>query len=198
MIFDEALGEYVETRKTVCLARWATAGLHHREGQLCGDRALRFIGDAGFCDHHYERALEWHRTQTLRDLEAEGGSHAESRNWDATGWEMVYYLRRADGCIKIGYTVSFPRRLSQLRCEFGELQVLATHVGDRDCESGTHRRFARTRVDGEWFRPSPELWEWILTVRRHQPSDTLYPVTLTIADIKRLSVVKKSRRKRVA
>ena len=198
MVFDETLGEYVETKKTVCLARWAADGLHYRKGQLCGDTAVRFIGDTGFCGHHYERALKWHHAQSLRDLEAEGGHHAESREWDATGWEMVYYLRRADGCIKIGHTVSLPRRLSQLRGEFGELQVLATHAGDRACENGMHGRFAESRADGEWFRPSPELWEWILTVRRHQPSDTLYPVTLPIADVERLSIVRKSRRKRAA
>lgn len=198
MVFDETLGEYVEQRKVVCLARWATDGLHYRARQLCGDVAVRFIGDAGFCQHHYNRAMEWHHEMTRRDLEAEGGTHAESRDWDATGWEVVYYLRRTDGCIKIGYTVSFPRRLSQLKGEHGELQVLATHTGDRACESNKHREFAATRVDGEWFRPTPELWSWILTVRRHQPPDTLYPVTLPVADLQQFASAKKSRRKRVA
>lgn len=65
----------------------------------------------------------------------------------------IYFARReCDGLIKIGTTSQLGRRLSALRRDHGTLTLLATQEGGFTKERALHERFAKLRVEGEWFR----------------------------------------------
>jgi hypothetical protein len=202
--WDEAQGDYVIVNPAIiCTALWASEGIYHAAGSICGDQAVKKIGDVGLCQHHYNRAMEWHHAEVRREREAnlDYGWDYESRRWDPDAAEVVYYIRRgADGLIKIGTTISAPRRLSQLRCEHGDIQVLFTHRGNRELEGSLHLRFAALRVHGEWFRPGESLWAWIIQGRAIQERATpslLLPGTVPLEDLKKLARGR-SRKARVA
>jgi hypothetical protein len=77
---------------------------------------------------------------------------------------VVYFMRR-DGLIKIGVTTDVVKRAKAISkgssmatgMTIGPVEVLATTPGDGAFESRLHRQFAASRVDGEWFRPTPRL-----------------------------------------
>lgn len=70
----------------------------------------------------------------------------------------VYFLRRQDGAIKIGYSAQPRVRLATLRGEHGELDVLALTPGGRDLEASLHERFPEARIGRtEWFAPCEAL-----------------------------------------
>lgn len=90
----------------------------------------------------------------------------ERRNSVAFGREsVVYFVRRADGCIKIGFTSDLDRRLLELRKKFRcQVECLATAAGGADVEARVHRRFADAHVGEEWFSPAPALVELVARV----------------------------------
>lgn len=74
----------------------------------------------------------------------------------------VYFLRRPDGAIKIGYTGDIGVRIKELSRQQGcDLQLLAWKPGGRDAEAALHKRFWRDRLDGEWFHPSGRLLAYV-------------------------------------
>lgn len=79
---------------------------------------------------------------------------------------VVYFvqcLHRRD--IKIGVAVDVQRRLQNLVTQSGRtLVLLATTGGGRDRERSLHRKFATSRIVGEWFRETPELLEEIARI----------------------------------
>lgn len=88
---------------------------------------------------------------------------------------MIYFLQEATGtdlAIKIGYTSSDAAAGRQRGCQTGnprEVVVLATMPGERADETALHQRFASARLVGEWFRPIPELIQFILGLRPPAP-----------------------------
>lgn len=78
---------------------------------------------------------------------------------------MIYFLRRADGAIKIGTTEKYYARRSALASEFGDLQLLGTMGGGREVERELHELFSQERIRSkrktEWFLPSQELLDYI-------------------------------------
>ena len=79
---------------------------------------------------------------------------------------MIYFAQDSgDFSIKIGYT-SKPEpdaRLPGLQTgNPRRLVVLATMPGEMADEEALHERFASARLHGEWFRPVPELLQFIL------------------------------------
>jgi hypothetical protein len=75
----------------------------------------------------------------------------------------VYFVQALDGGpIKIGTSVRISFRLKQLQKESGKrLWVLGVVDGDKDVEKELHGRFAHLRIAGEWFKPGPDLHEFI-------------------------------------
>ena len=71
--------------------------------------------------------------------------------------ERVYFVRRADGLIKIGFSTNVSGRIDSFRTTLGTVELLATASGGRNRESRYHRQYAEHRVHGEWFRPCPEI-----------------------------------------
>ncbi|WP_437310639.1 GIY-YIG nuclease family protein [Sorangium sp. So ce388] len=53
-----------------------------------------------------------------------------------------------------------PRRHPETLC------VLATMDGDRSTEAELHRRFHSYRLSGEWFKPEPDLMDFIAILQQ--------------------------------
>lgn len=80
------------------------------------------------------------------------------------GSERVYFVRRADGMVKIGRTKDVDRRMNEIRVACPEAVLLATCVGDRALEYRLHQRFHDAHSAGEWFHPTADV---LAEVRRH-------------------------------
>lgn len=85
---------------------------------------------------------------------------------DRPEWFAWIYAIQAgeDGPIKIGLTEGPPaRRLATLQQgNPAELQGLAAWRGLKVEEKVLHEEFATARIRGEWFRPTPELVDFVL------------------------------------
>lgn len=75
----------------------------------------------------------------------------------------VYFVRgETSDLIKIGTTTAFRNRMNSLRTPHtGEITVLAHMPGGREDEQWIHKQLAEHRVHGEWFRPHPDVLEWV-------------------------------------
>lgn len=72
---------------------------------------------------------------------------------------MIYFARQGEsGPIKIGHTDNVKNRFDSLQTASAEhLQLLAIIPGDRSREKSLHGLFENSRINGEWFAPTPEL-----------------------------------------
>lgn len=72
---------------------------------------------------------------------------------------FVYFVQPVNGGpVKIGVSKHPQSRLSSLMSWSPfRLRLLATAPGDEVSEGQLHHRFAKDRLHGEWFRPSPDL-----------------------------------------
>lgn len=79
---------------------------------------------------------------------------------------MIYFIAPVGGGnIKIGVTKNPQRRLRDLRNYSPlPLQTLACVPGNADDECKLHRMFFSAHSHGEWFRPSPEILNFIIHV----------------------------------
>jgi hypothetical protein len=100
----------------------------------CEHEAKDRIADQYFCGYHAEQIVE----AVLGRLR-----------------HQVYFAER-QGQIKIGISLVPEERCRQLRA-----RLLATEPGGRGREWQLHLLFAEHRIDGEWFKPAPELLEHI-------------------------------------
>ncbi len=76
----------------------------------------------------------------------------------------IYFVRRSDDLVKIGTSHDIAYRLKTLAKKFGRLDVLGTMPGDRLLEREVHAVFDAERVEGEWFRESPDLTGLLVTL----------------------------------
>ncbi len=80
---------------------------------------------------------------------------------------MIYFLREPNtGLIKIGKTVHYRTRLSELIDEHGDLELLGLMPGYTDQERELHQQFAHLNIQDElsgreWFKPEPDLMKFI-------------------------------------
>jgi hypothetical protein len=79
----------------------------------------------------------------------------------------VYFVQESGmGAIKIGTTKNVNTRVSDMAVGTPHLlAVLALIDGNHEVEHALHQRFAHARIRGEWFRPVPELLEYIAKVK---------------------------------
>jgi len=80
---------------------------------------------------------------------------------------MIYFAQDSASCnIKIGYTgnedVEQRIRALQTGCP-SPLILLGSAEGSKEAEAELHDRFADARLNGEWFRPVPELIQFIIS-----------------------------------
>lgn len=75
----------------------------------------------------------------------------------------VYFLQRVtDNAIKIGTSTRPSSRMYDMRAKNRcHVVLLATMAGGLRQEQLMHGRFARSRIDGEWFKPSRFLLAFI-------------------------------------
>lgn len=166
-------GEHLVLLDRCVFPGWST----ERSAALCAEPAAADVAGAPACARHYDRALAWHREMSAREneavrqadarvgAEADARLEAEMRSWAADGSQIVYYLRRADGAVKIGTSTEFVRRFGNLSREHGELEILLTHCGDYPREREMHRQFADLALGGEWFQAEELLLSWIVRAR---------------------------------
>jgi hypothetical protein len=177
-LFDDAKGTYAIAEGVTCVARWASTGGRHGKGDLCGDEATVTVAGVDLCPHHADRLQNWRyfeypeehvrkKTDRVREADREYEQALDEserhREKALAARSVVYYIRRtSDGAVKIGTSTKFSSRMSQLRSEHGELQVLLTHSGMRAEELAMHHQFHMYRIGrSEWFAPAKELLTWI-------------------------------------
>lgn len=85
---------------------------------------------------------------------------------------MIYFIQDSGlNHIKIGFTDSndpIGRMKSLQTGSPAPLCLVATMPGSREDELSLHRRFAKARVHGEWFKPVPDLLEFLVDLRTDQ------------------------------
>jgi hypothetical protein len=69
---------------------------------------------------------------------------------------MSVYFAQRDGLIKIGWSTNVHSRISTLRAK-----LIGAIPGDKKTENVLHKRFARFRVHGEWFKADKSLLAYI-------------------------------------
>ncbi len=76
---------------------------------------------------------------------------------------LVYFIQDTGlGNIKIGFTKDLQERLLKLQTSAAhELKVLKSLPGGRKKEYALHKQFEHLRIGGEWFKPEPELLDFI-------------------------------------
>ena len=80
----------------------------------------------------------------------------------------VYFIRAANGPIKIGIARDVLQRLAGLQTSNpNKLELLAHRLGDQSVEQEYHRRFAAHRLAGEWFEPHPDILEEATRLATH-------------------------------
>lgn len=82
---------------------------------------------------------------------------------------MIYFIQIGDeGPVKIGYAEMPGSRLTNLQSASPyELNLLLIGAGDRELERELHELFAASRIRGEWFEPSNDLYEFVGDPRNH-------------------------------
>jgi transcriptional regulator with XRE-family HTH domain len=120
-----------------------------------GSRKDDLIGEAS-------EPLSDHHRYILRIVDALGVKEAERRLLLASDACCVYFVEDRDTLlIKIGFTSQLKVRLSQIREKHPNARTIATVDGGRREERAIHRLFSRYRHEGEWFRPSPLIFEYL-------------------------------------
>lgn len=76
---------------------------------------------------------------------------------------IVYVATDMEGRVKIGFTSGpLERRMRQLSSAVGyHMFCLAGFPGTRKEEGLLHERFARWRLQGEWFSDCAEIRDWV-------------------------------------
>ncbi|MEX2408862.1 MAG: GIY-YIG nuclease family protein, partial [Rhodovibrionaceae bacterium] len=140
-------------------------------GEPCGKQAIARLAQdddhAGqpFCRGHAEAIISEVRhlylnSRKLRDeIRAEIEAELEQRQEvvkarrlaQAEKLDRVYFARQGDR-VKIGHSIQPDRRLRGLETQGGVAFIEVVLVyGGRALEQRYHRRFANSRLDGEWF-----------------------------------------------
>lgn len=103
---------------------------------------------------------EIHRLEAEQVLLAAGSA---TRRPKAIDVRSVYFIQASNGYIKIGVAESPAHRLRTLRgmSPLPLRLILVLPGRGADGESELHGRFAEHRAHGEWFRPAPELLDFI-------------------------------------
>ena len=124
-----------------------------------------------FLDHNrskseFESVALLKRTAGSAGGKARAAGHGASKNIPAR--PVVYFVQSGDkhGPIKIGYADNGRSRVSALQTGNPDtLKVLAfIESTSPSMETELHARFAGLRLRGEWFRPEPELLDYIASL----------------------------------
>ena len=120
---------------------------------------VEYIG-LHFCSRHAEKLEHEVKEKMDSDRRERNLRHEENKQVSHT----VYYLRRKDGLVKIGYTNNLVRRRTALEKQYGPLKLMCAHYGYRNVEGKIHQMFEEYRVEGEWFEMGNRLKKHIYKV----------------------------------
>ncbi len=72
---------------------------------------------------------------------------------------FIYFVQgECGGPIKIGYTNDIEKRLRALQTGYPDiLKLLLAFPGNPQYEKLVHKQLDKYRLQGEWFKPSPEV-----------------------------------------
>lgn len=104
------------------------------------------------------------------------------------GW--VYFIK-ADGAIKIGFSIHPKRRVLDLQTSHHvELELLAWVSTSILTERQAHEKFDHLKIRGEWFRAEPDLIEFIagLEPSKAEVVEIIPAPILTPAPARRIAV----------
>ncbi len=79
------------------------------------------------------------------------------------------YIMRAtpSGNLKIGITRHVDKRLQHIRsANYEAIELIKSVPATPQRERAVHAAFAGHRIRGEWFRPTPEILEWVKRLGR--------------------------------
>ena len=81
----------------------------------------------------------------------------------------IYFIQcETTGLIKIGLANDVRSRLSTMQgCCPTKLNLIAHFDGLRSQERELHLRFAEHKARGEWFKPAPDILEYIVGLNFH-------------------------------
>ncbi len=95
------------------------------------------------------------------DLRAPAQGEPLERSAPSPRQQFVYFIR-AGTKVKIGISVDPHNRLCQLQTGNDEkLELLGCIPGDRKTEKAVQAMFSCSAIDGEWFRLTPAIKDWI-------------------------------------
>lgn len=123
--------------------------------------------DLGDWMRHLGVMIEYEATHSVLALCAIAADRADDRS-------QVYFIqvgRSGTGPIKIGISVDFASRLAALQAANPyQLVTLGVFPGGLTVERLMHSWFKHLRLNGEWFRASPELLAFIMAFHaaRHE------------------------------
>jgi Meiotically up-regulated gene 113 len=86
---------------------------------------------------------------------------------------MVYFMKRPNGDIKIGYSENPKTRKGQLQCDWGyDLEMIGVMAGGKAKEAEIHDVLRCYRIDPrqEWFRPTDTVLSYIETLVKENPA----------------------------
>ncbi len=118
--------------------------------------------------------LESERLKLVEDLQQREPDKQLAPTSKTDGLPKVYFVQEGDsGPIKIGFTLStLVKRLTQIQNGNPRmLHIRGVMDGGRDLEARIHAAFAHLVIQGtkEWFRPEPDLLEFVDTVAALPP-----------------------------
>jgi len=84
--------------------------------------------------------------------------------------KKIYFIEESGtGAIKIGLTGDIKKRKSGIKSSTPhQLRVLGVMMGDIQDEAELHKKFSQYNIQGEWYRPEPELLAFIKTICQQQ------------------------------
>lgn len=121
--------------------------------------------DLPLCPRHLIKVFRTCRDTYLWSLETVGDDLIQ-RALVRAGLPKVEKVRQTDGVVyfvrfqnlvKIGFTTNMATRMASVPHD----DILGTVPGTMEDEKKCHAAFAHLRVQGEWFRPEPELLTFI-------------------------------------
>jgi len=79
---------------------------------------------------------------------------------------MVYFIQQGhSGPVKIGYSSNPRKRIQELQTGSAErLYLLGSIEGDKTKENTLQNYFRKDKMQGEWFKPSDSLMDYILSL----------------------------------
>lgn len=121
---------------------------------------------AGVTVRQMEESIKWSVTDwpwSQSDLDR----YRDERRARRLAKGLIYFALCGDA-VKIGYTTNLVARMGSLQTGASEkLKVIFKRQGQPADEKALHKRFARDRLAGEWFRHSEAIKAFIADAQRY-------------------------------